>query len=302
MIDAAGGWSAVALRFVAFTATTGALGAWAFVRFVLPALGAAVDERTHAAWQTLASRAAMWCGIALAATSIARLAGPFATIPDVALTGRALLQSAAGQALLVQGVAGALVGGMIAGSIASSPPAARRWPATVEAALTAIALLPPALAHAASAPTLRFPSLAVDLIHGLAAGAWIGALALVATVITRARHAEHGAAHATALFAAFHRVAVIAAPTVFVTGLLSAWLRMGAPEGIASPTYSGLFVAKLLLVGVTGFIGAGHSKLATKRTATVSAELVGRSLLAECAFALAVLVVTAVLVGTAPIA
>jgi putative copper export protein len=142
----------------------------------------------------------------------------------------------------------------------------------------------------------------VDLIHGLAAGAWVGALALVAVAVTHARRAEHGTAHATALFAAFHRVAVIAAPTVFVTGLLSAWLRMGAPEGIASPTYSGLFVAKLLLVGVTGYIGAGHSKLATKRAATVSPVAVGRSLVVECAFALAVLAVTAVLVGTAPIA
>jgi putative copper export protein len=175
------------------------------------------------------------------------------------------------------------------------------WPRLADGATLVLAIAPPFLAHAGAATELRVVSIVVDIIHGLAAGGWVGALALLTTAIIRERHAPDGAARSAQLIAAFHPVALVAAGTVFATGLGTAWLRMGAPEGIASPTYSGLFVAKLLLAGVTGWIGAGHSKLATRRVASVEPRAVSRTLLTECLIAVCVLILTAVLVGTAPI-
>ena len=95
---------------------------------------------------------------------------------------------------------------------------------------------------------------------------------------------------------------MVAASTVFITGLVTAWLRMGAPVGIASSSYSGLFVAKLLLVGVVGAIGAGHAKLARRRQHLVDTASTSRTLLSETALAVIVLAITAVLAGTEPIA
>jgi putative copper export protein len=167
--------------------------------------------------------------------------------------------------------------------------------------MAALVLVTPALAHAGAARDLRAVAYAVDLAHGAAAGAWVGALAIVTLLVARVRGTDRGASNSAALFVAFHPVAVVAAPLVFLTGLATAWLRMGAPEGIANPAYSALFVAKLLLAGVVGYFGAGHSKLAIKRAQSVAPEPVWRTLMAECAFAVVVLLVTAVLVGTPPI-
>lgn len=298
MIDAAGGWLAVTVRFVALSATTLALGAWVFGRLVVTRLPEGNATASRAALVTLARRVAGWSAVALALSAAARVLVAVAAVPaaDVGVVGTQAFQALWGRALVIQGAAAAL-----AATLLLLRATAPRWPVAAEAALTILALTPPFLAHAGTATDLRALAIAVDAIHGTAAAAWVGALALVTFVFLQHRSADDAPARGAALIAAFHPIAVIAAPTVFVTGLLTAWLRMGIPEGIASPTYSGLFVAKLLLVGVTGWIGAGHSKMATRRVATVAPAAVGRTLLAECAFAVLVLVLTAVLMGTAPL-
>jgi putative copper export protein len=298
MIDGAGGWLAIALRFVAFTATTGALGAWAFHRFVLPRVPVTADAAERQGWQALAVRAATWCSIAVAVTALVRSQVPGSALPSGPDAVERLFNSITWTIALH---AQAVVAGLAAIFLAMRARPQTAWPIGAEASVIALALIPPALAHAGSAHELQGVAYLVDVVHGAAAGAWVGGLALLTLLVARTRGADGGAAAAAALFAGFHPVAMVAAPTVFATGLTSAWLRMGVPEGIASSTYSGLFVAKLLLAGVVGFIGAGHSKLATRRASAIRPDTVGRSLLGECVFALIVLLVTAVLVGTPPI-
>lgn len=296
MIDSAGGWIAIALRLAAVTGTTLALGGWVFTRFVLPRIERTVDAQSLMPWQATATRAVVIGAFLVIASALLRLALP-AALPDGLDPGaRVQLQALWRTALLAQAgaaTAAALTWGTAVGW-GRAPQLLR------DAFVAALAVIAPALAHAGASAELRVIAVLVDVAHGLAAGAWVGALALVTVAVTRARGRENGAAQAAALFAAFHPVALIAAPTVFVTGLATAWLRMGAPEGIANSTYSGLFVAKLLLAGVVGYFGATHSKLVTKR-AVVTPEAVWRTLLGECAFALIVLIVTAVLLGTPPI-
>lgn len=298
VIDAAGGWLALTTRFLALSATTLALGAWVFGRLVLARLPQAGDDTPHAAMRALAQRVAGWSAAVLALTAAARMLVAVADVPaaDVGVVGTTVFQGLWGRALVVQGLAAGIAAAFL---LARAPTI--RWPAPAEVALAVVGLTPPFLAHAGSAAELRALAIVVDAVHGVAAAAWVGALVLVTIVFVRHRSADDAPARGAALIAAFHPIAVVAAPTVFVTGLLTAFLRMGLPEGIASPTYSGLFVAKLLLAGVTGWIGAGHSKLATRRASAVAPATVSRSLLAECAFAVLVLALTAVLVGTAPL-
>ena len=294
MIESAGGVLAIVLRFVALTATTGTLGAWAVSRLVATRFDAEGNTAPRLAMRTLARHAALWCLAMLALSAFARLSLPVASAPDAVggASSIAAIGTPWGTTLLAQGIIAAVTFAVL---LRSAP--VRAWPLAGECGVALLAFIPPFLAHAGSASELRAAAVFVDLLHGAAAGGWVGALAIVTIAAARA----DAPARAIAILGAFHPVAVIAAPTVFVTGLITAWLRMGVPVGIASPTYSGLFVAKLLLVGITGFIGAGHSKLATRKVPVAALGAVRRTLAAECAFALLVLVITAVLVGTAPI-
>jgi len=300
LIDAAGGLVLVALRFLAFAATTGALGAWVFAHLVVARMPADTDGARRSALQDFAVRVAVWCTTLIALTSVARLVAAAVTMhtPGGNAPGAALdiLRTAWGAGLVAQGVAAAVAAGALRVSRR-----AQAWPRLTNISVAALAIVPPFLAHAGTAPTLRAVSVVVDLIHGAAAGGWVGTLGLLTATVLRERRLSDGPARSATLIAAFHPVALIAAGAVFATGLGTAWLRMGAPEGIAAPTYSGLFVAKLLLAGVVGAYGAGHAKLATRRGRAVDPRAVGRSLAAECVVAMLVLAVTAVLVGVAPI-
>ena len=299
MIDAAGGFGAVALRFAALTATTAALGAWAFGRLVLPRLAASATPARTAELHGLANRIAVWATGILAIAAPTRLLlapGDASRIASIAAVNSMGVRSLWGGVLVAQGIVAAVAcAALLVGRARGG------WPRFADACLSVLALLPPFLGHAWAAQELRGVSVLVDLVHLLSAAGWVGALGVLTVAVLGERDAMDGPTRSAELIVAFHPVAVVAAPAVFVTGLVAAWLRMGAPVGIASPTYSGLFVAKLLLVGVAGAVGAGHSKLASRRVRTVNVGLVRRSLLTECLVAVLVLVVTAVLTGTAPI-
>ncbi len=275
MIDAAGGWPSVLLRFLALAATTGTVGAWVFSRFVAGRMTGAVAERHRQSLGHLGVRAAIWCSALLvlaAALPVLRARGDW------------------GHA--AQAVAAAITGAALLRGRRTQP-----WPRLATGSVALLVVIPAFLGHAA-AGEWRVLSVLMDVVHVAAAGGWVGALALLTIATLRARRETDGPALSAALIVAFHPVAMVAASTVFVTGLLTAWLRMGVPVGIASSSYSGLFVAKLLLVGVTAALGAGHSKLARRRVPSVDLASIGRSLLAESLLALLVLVVTAVLAGT----
>ena len=300
MIDAAGGTLVVLLRFLALVATTGALGAWVFGRFVAGRLAGDAGQRHRSSLQLLSVRVGIWCSAALVISSGLRLlaqAAAFAEPGDPLWpSAMAVLQSRWGWALAVQALLAATACVALLWGLRT-----RRWPHVAEACIAGLAVVPAFLGHAGAAEEWRVLSVLIDFLHVLAAGGWVGALAMLTAAVLRARRGAEAPVFAAALVVAFHPVAMVAASTVFATGLATAWLRMGAPVGIASSSYSGLFVAKLLVVGVTGALGAGHSKLATRRRQVVGLTSVSRTLLTETLLAVLVLAITAILSGTDPI-
>lgn len=301
MIDDAGGILSVTLRFTALAATTGALGAWVFARLVVDRLAGDVGGPHRHSLHRFSVRVAIGCTAILMLSAAVRLFAQAAafTEPGDPLWPSVLsvLQTRWGWALIAQALTATIVGvTLLFGRHGET------WPRLSEAGVAALAVLPAYLGHAGAAGELRAFSVLVDIAHVAAAGSWVGVLGLLTAAVLRDRGTVDGPARAAALIIAFHPVAMVAASTVFATGLVTAWLRMGVPVGIASSSYSGLFVAKLLLVGVVGALGAGHAKLARRRQPLVDAASTGRTLLAETALAVIVLAITAVLAGTEPVA
>jgi putative copper export protein len=300
MIDDAGGMLTVALRFVMLTATTGALGGWIFARFVLQAAVEKIGAAKEAELRALSGRIAAACTALIALTTPPRLVQQARAVSEAGdplwPTIWNLLTTHWGVALIIQTTAALVATVALVRALGS-----RTRSRAAEGAVMLLAVGPAFLGHAFASESWTVVSVIVDIAHVASAGGWVGALAILTTVALRHRRHEDGPRLVASLIIAFHPVAMVCAATVISTGLATAWLRMGVPEGIANPTYSGLFVAKLLIVGVTAALGAGHSKKATKRVQTVEMTSIGRSLLGESLLAVLVLVVTAVLAGTAPI-
>lgn len=298
MIESAGGLYAIALRGVALFGTLAIIGGWAFAQFVVARASGPTVDPYRASLANFSNRLAMAGAALLAALMVPRALVQASATPSDAI-GVLVLQvfrSPWGIALVLQAVAAAMVyaGLRHAGT-------ARMYARLTDAGIAVLLVAPAFLGHAAADPDRALASIIVNTLHVAAAGGWIGAL-LVLTLIARTLRArEDGGPLLAALIVSFHPLALASAGTVFVTGLATAWLRMGAPEGIANSTYSGLFVAKVVLVFVTGAIGAGHAKVAKKRVATVDRVAVARTLLGETLLAVLVLLVTAVLAGTVPI-
>lgn len=300
MIESAGGIAAIALRGAALFGTIAVIGGWAFAQFVVArAPGPAVDPYR-------ASLAAFSNHLAMAgAALIAALLVPRAIVQALVSatpadpTGPpllAVLRSPWGIALILQALAAAMV---FAGL--HSAGGSRLYTRLSDAGIAALLVAPAFLGHAAADPDRALASIIVDTLHVASAGGWIGALLVLTLVARQLRTRDDSGAMLAALIVAFHPMALVSAGVVFVTGLATAWLRMGAPDGIANSTYSGLFVIKVVLVFVTGAVGAGHAKLAKRRVTTVDRTVIARTLLGEALLAVLVLLVTAVLTGTAPI-
>lgn len=122
----------------------------------------------------------------------------------------------------------------------------------------ALAFTPAFQGHAAAvenAPTL---ALAADGLHVLAAGAWIGALAvlLLAAIPALWRHA--GSARAALLADIVHRfspLALAAAATLAITGVTSGLLHVHAPHELVDTEYGRMLLVKLGTIGLV--LGAG---------------------------------------------
>jgi copper transport protein len=161
---------------------------------------------------------------------------------------------------------------------------------------TALAFCPGLNGHAAAVETFPLLAIALDGLHVLCAGAWLGSLAIIAET-------SRGASGPLVLqrLRAFSPVALGCAATILVTGTATAWIHLEHFSDLTQTVYGRWLVAKLALVLCVVGLGAWNWRQATRRLAeTGHADPVRRSMKLELVFAVFVLLATAVLVATSP--
>jgi len=112
------------------------------------------------------------------------------------------------------------------------------------------------LGHAAADAHWPLVSRLVDALHVAGAGAWIGALLLM--LLAGARDPDPTGAGGQGEWQAFSQMATVVAPLVLLSGVGSAWLRVGAsgPAEIFASDYGRLLALKLLLALLVVTVGA----------------------------------------------
>ena len=219
--------------------------------------------------------------------------------------GLSLLASAAdlagGSILDGPGATGRFLGASWAGTVAGlrvlvalvlvlavlPPRALRRAPWLAAVGILAALALPSLGGHAWTASPVGL-AVASDAIHVLAAAAWVGALGVLVLSWDGTRERA----------AAFSRTALVAAPLTVATGVLNAALQERSLSALTDTTHGRLVLAKAL--GTVALLAFGWVH---RRQLAATARWSARVLLtyrAEVVVGLAVVAVTAVLVGTPP--
>jgi putative copper resistance protein D len=162
-------------------------------------------------------------------------------------------------------------------------------------AVAALAFTPAFTGHAWSHEP-RVLSVGADGIHVLGAGAWMGTLAaLVAT----ASWSREGGAVLLARVRRFSPMALIAAPVVALSGLVSAWLRLTHLSDVWLTTYGRTLSIKVaIFLGVLAMGWFNWRRGTTRLAESGDASAMRASMRAELLMALAVLVATAFLLST----
>ena len=129
--------------------------------------------------------------------------------------------------------------------------------------------------HAASIGGLGFAAL--DLVHLVAVGGWLGAVPAILLLAWRRRQGGSE----TALSAALGRhsaVATVAAPIVALTGIANSPLVLGQARGLVATDYGNLVLAKALLFSIAFGIGAANHFLVRRGAVRRMLPLIGAEL------------------------
>jgi putative copper resistance protein D len=304
----------VAFRWVHLAASVALVGACA-----MALIAGRTDRPTARAWETRVLASARWlvvlalaAGLGTLAWQTALLEGRAAAVVDRAALARVLLDTQAGVVWLARH--GFLV--LLAAFLAARPERVHApgvdWLAGRGEALllgAAALVLAAASGHAAAVDPGAAGAIAVDAVHLLAAGVWIGALLPLAALL-RAASTETGAdarPHAVLATRRFSRCALAAVVVLVATGVAAAATHVGSVAGLIGTAYGRLLCLKLgLLVPVLGLGAVNRRRLIPALAGP--AEAVGRPAMrrlarfvaVEAGLALAVLAVVALLGLTPP--
>jgi copper transport protein len=211
---------------------------------------------------------------------------------------------ARGAALLVLVAAGFAVWNAESARV---PPTAREGPLALPAAPCVAALtLLAAQGHASQAPLAPL-SVAVDAIHLTAVSLWIGGLPWLAALLLAAPRAlpDAGRTVATGVLARFSRVAVWSVAAIAVTGLARTAGELASPEQLLTTGYGRSLLLKTSLLAPVLVLARRNRRFVARIAAGVTPSaarlrVVARSVQAELAIAMAIVVVAAVLVAQVP--
>jgi copper transport protein len=241
---------------------------------------------------------ARWATVVLACAMIARLLAQGFMIGEGELVIAPVLESTLwGWGWLV-GAAGALLMG--AGLVFGRGRAA--WRVTAFGTIV-LALSFSLTGHATSAskPILY---VMLDCIHAMAAGGWMGTLLVVTTIGLRtvlALPAERRVHAASELINAFSTFALLCGATLAVTGLVAAWSHLPTVSALWQTHYGQALFRKLVAIAMLALVGAFNWLYVRPRLSSSEAMvLLRRSATVELTIGVAVVILTAILVGTSP--
>jgi putative copper export protein/methionine-rich copper-binding protein CopC len=287
-------------RWLHFVALTLIIGAVTFRVLLLPRLPV---EAGLAA--TLRQRAWRCCGIGtllLAASAILRLwlqshaLHGAAYAWDGALLASMLRETMWGRAWLLQAAGIAVLGAALL-LVRRGHDARALGPAL--AGVIAVAVVPALSGHAIGADN---PTLAVinDTLHVLAAGGWIGTLAVLAAAALPAAVGRGSTPHddVATIIDRFSPIALGAAALVLVTGVLNALIHIDAIEQLVRTAYGRALLVKVGIVALVVAAGFVNWQFVRPRLGTLEATRRLRvSIGVELALAVLVFGVTALLTG-----
>jgi copper transport protein len=289
----------VAARFATFVALLAMIGVVVFKFGVVGRVGGLGDKARLVANLTLA-RVAIGAAVLLLVAAAGRLQlqqDLLAVDPSHLVHLRLLAANTEwGRAWLLQVTVAAL--------FAASVWVGRRGgtrPWTVAALAAVVLAFTPGLGgHAAASTHSRTIAIIADGLHVVAAAGWLGGLLCVVVVgLPIAALASAGRWQAVAsIVNAFSPIALACAAIVLLTGLVTAWLRLGAIAPLWTTTYGRMLLIKLgLLFGVAGTGAYNWLRVRpTLGTSEATARL-RKSATVELAVGLAVIAATAVLVA-----
>jgi putative copper export protein/methionine-rich copper-binding protein CopC len=298
-----------AIRALLFAALVAMIGAVALRWVVLPvaaqqrpteatALRAGVDRG--------AARVGLMAAVALLAAALARLWAQSASlfgVPgalDPARLSQALTLQPWATGWWLQAVAAVMA---IVGFTLAVRSTRAGWGLAGAAAL--VASVTPALSgHASAMGGLAWIAVPTDTLHVLAAGGWIGslfALVLIGLPTALALGPEQRGAASAALVQGFSPTALLFAGILVTTGVISAWLHLGHMAALWTSPYGRTLLLKVGIFSAVAVVGAyNFLRVRPALGARTGAERLRRSGTIELLLALAVLVVTAVLVAMPP--
>ena len=193
----------------------------------------------------------------------------------------------------------------LAASLAMWRGTARRasWVLATGVAL-AMCAFPALTGHASGSEHLGALLIPADTLHVLAAGSWIGGLlfVLVAEWMERRRAGRDGSLLAVVV-PVFSPVALVAAGVLVATGTVASFVHVESVGALFSTTYGRLLLAKVALVLTVMVLGAVNWRRLTPQLLEAGdADALRRNAARELVIAQLVIVVTALLVRTSPVA
>jgi len=299
----------IATRIVQFAAGAVLFGAPLFLLYGLKG-----PERAALGWPRplalIASFALLLGAIAALMAQTAAMTGDPAAAMDRAMLGSVMLETPFGLAIAARGLAAAAA--LVLCLVLR--PGTALWLGLTALGVVAVASFAWSGHGAATEGPGALPHLIADILHLIAAGVWLGALAALALMLRpRAAPSEPAALRALhSALAGFSGVGSAVVATLILTGLVNSWFLVGL-DGIlrmGSSPYGLLLIAKLVLFAIMLALAAANR---FRHTPGLAAALVTgpgetalpalrRSVALETALAFAILALVGVLGALAPVA
>jgi putative copper resistance protein D len=149
------------------------------------------------------------------------------------------------------------------------------------------------IGHAGATPgTAGDIHLVSDMVHLLAAGAWVGALPALALLLAHAQRsndAEWGA-YAVAVTGRFSSIGVVCVGALLVSGIINSWNLLGGPRDLVTTDYGRLVLLKIILfAAMVGIAAANRFHFTPLLPSAAALKALRRNTLAETGLGLCVL-------------